>query len=294
MRTSQKVAVVFCGVTLALVTGCGLTVKQRAAVREFNGATSAFAAITSREFQHTREDVLTLNTFREQLDDAALNREKMDESFTPERVKVRLDAMMALGSYAELLQKLVDGSQADELKAAADSLITNLRNAKAFDVNDAQGGAIAKAITSVAGLWIEHQRANATRQVVRTADPAIKKLLDVVECEFDLHSSENWVAGYRAIAVTTIGRATFVEKTSTNLSLADTALSRQARAYARIATNRVDAVARNIVDAAHSLEKAQEKLLLTLESKEIGAEDVMALTAQIQDFITIYQTLSTK
>ena len=334
MKTSRQSITIVAALALLFLTGCGLTVKQRAAVRDFNHATTGFADITSREFQYTREDVLKLNIYREQLGDDSLDPERMDESFTPERVKIRHDAMAALASYAELLQKLVDDSQADELKSAADALVTNLRKAKAFEASDAQGGAIAQAIASVAGLWIEHKRARAVREVVHAADPAIKKLLAVVEGEFDLHSSQNWVAGYRAIAVTTIGRAVFVEKRHTNAlanllsgtavafgttnaavplngnqseaitntlahlarSATETSVAdaRSARAYARSVTNRVDAIARSITQGAQSLGKAQEKLLLTLASREIGAEDVTALTAQVEDFVAIYKTLAAK
>ncbi|HWN95269.1 MAG TPA: hypothetical protein VNT99_09570 [Methylomirabilota bacterium] len=334
MKTPRLSIIIVSAVAILFLTGCGLSLKQRAAVRDFNRAATGLADITSHEFQHTREDVLKLNIYREQLGDASLDPERMDESFTPERVKIRLDAMTALASYAHLLQKLVDGSQADDLKSAADALVTNLRKAKAFEASDAQGGAIAKAIASVAGLWVEHKRAQAVRQVVRAADPAIKKLLAVVEGEFDLHSSQNWVAGYRAIAITTIGRAIFVEKRHTNalanlLGTTAAAFSttnaaspvssnqseaitnvlahlarvatessvtdpRAARAYARSVTNRVDSIARSITLGTQSLGKAQEKLLLTLESREIGAEDVTALAAQVEDFVAIYKTLTAK
>jgi hypothetical protein len=334
MKISRQSIIIVSAVAILLLTGCGLTLKQRAAVRDFNRAATGFAEMTSHEFKHTREDVLKLSVYREQLGDASLDPERMDGSFTPDRVKTRLDAMAALASYANLLQKLVDGSQADDLKSAADALVTNLRKANAFEASDVQGGAISKAIASVAGLWVEHKRAKAVQQVIRAADPAIKKLLAVVESEFDLHSSQNWVAGYRAIAITTIGRAIFVEKQHTNAlatllgatagafsttnaanptdanqsaaitnALAHLARSatessvtdpRAARLYARSVTNRVNSIARNITLGAQSLGKAQEKLLLTMESRAIGAEDVTALAAQVEDFVAIYHTLTAR
>jgi hypothetical protein len=279
---------------ILFLTGCALTVKQRAAVRDFNRAATEFADITSSEFQHTRADVLRLNIYRDQLRDDALDPERMDGSFTPERVKIRLDAMAALRSYADLLQKLVAGSQQDELKSAADALVTNLRKAKAFDISDEKGGAIAQAIASVAGLWLDHKRAQAAREVVRAADPSVKKLLAVVESEFELRSQTNWLAGYRATALLLMGRASFLVNRDTNAAVTALAAPLEARAYARTVTNRLDTAARQIVEAAHALEKAQDKLMLTLESKEIGADDVTAFAAKVEDFTTLYKTLSTK
>jgi len=294
MKHTKCIHLLLLAVASLLGSGCGLTVKQRAALLDFNRAATGFAQVAGAEFQHTREDVLKLNIYRSELGDASLDPEDMDGAYTPERVKVRLDAMAALQSYAEMLQKLVTGSQADELKSASDSLVANLRKAHAFEASDDKSGAIAQAIASVGGLWVEHKRAEATRRVTRSVDPAIKRLLAVVAREYRLNVATNWVGGYSATATTLIGRASFLINLNTNAPIVETAAPREARAYAYTVRTRITAVSEQITNAVQALGTAQDKLILTLESKDIGAEDVAAFSAQVQDFLTTYKTLSSK
>ena len=110
-----------------LLTGCGLSVQQRAAVQRFSAATADFADIGTSEFVRSRTDVLEMNKLRLQLQDDTLKPSQIDEHFTVERVKVRVDAVGALKEYAELLLVLATSSQEPQLRNAADSLVASLR-----------------------------------------------------------------------------------------------------------------------------------------------------------------------
>ena len=57
-------------------------------------------------------------------------------------------------------------SQKEELKNAADSFVTSLRKVKGVSLTDEQAGAVGAAVATVGGLFVEHLRARATRQVV--------------------------------------------------------------------------------------------------------------------------------
>jgi hypothetical protein len=283
-----------CILAATILAGCGLTVHQRAALLDFNRAATEFSAVTANEFRHTRDDVIKLNIYRDKLGDRSLDADRMDGNFSPDRVKIRLDAMAALQSYADLLQKLVTGSQQEELQSASDLLITNLRKVKGVSLTDNQAGAIAKAVASVAGLWVERKRKQATCEVVKEANEPIKSLLAIVEREFRLDSSTNWIAGYRLTAITLIGRAAFLENRDTNAPLTALADIHEARAYARIVTNRIDTISPNIISAAHSLAAAQDKLYSALTSPDIGTDDIKAFAAQVDDFVMLYKAITTK
>jgi hypothetical protein len=294
MKRPTRIKMLVCTLAAALLAGCGLTVHQRAALLDFNRAATEFSSVTANEFQYTRDDVIKLNIYRDKLGDASLDPDRMDGNFSPDRLKIRLQAMAALQSYANLLQKLVTGSQEDELQSASDLLITNLRQVKGVSLGDNQAGAIAKAVASVAGLWVEHKRKQATCEVVKQADAPIKSLLATVEREFRLDSSTNWVAGYRATAITLMGRAAFLENRDTNAPLAALANLREARAYARTVTNRIDTVSSTIISAAHSLTAAQDKLYSALTSADIRTADITAFAAQVDDFVMLYKAITTK
>jgi hypothetical protein len=282
-----------CILAATILAGCGLTVHQRAALLDFNRAATEFSSVTANEFRYTRDDVIKLNIYRDKLGDRSLE-DRMDGNFSPDRVKIRLDAMAALQSYADLLQKLVTGSQQEELQSASDLLITNLRKVKGVSLTDNQAGAIAKAVASVAGLWLEHKRKQATCEVVKEANEPIKSLLATVEREFQLDSSANWIAGYRTTAMTLIGRAAFLENRDTNAPLTALADIHEARAYARTVTNRIDIVSPNIISADHSLAAAQDKLYSALTSPDIGTDDIKAFAAQVDDFVLLYKAVTTK
>ena len=294
MKQPNRVQMLACTLAAALLAGCGLTVHQRAALLDFNRAATEFSSVTANEFHYTRDDVIKLNIYRDKLGDASLDPDRMDGNFSPDRLKIRLEAMAALQSYADLLQKLIAASPQEELNSASDLLITNLRKVKGVSLSDSQAGAIAKAVASVAGLWVEHKRKQATSEVVKQADQPIKSLLATVEREFRLDSSTNWVAGYRTTAITLMGRATYLENRDTNAPLTALANLREARAYARTVTNRIDIVSPNIISAAHSLTAAQDKLYSALTSADIGTADITAFAAQVDDFVMLYKAITTK
>ena len=91
-RLWRFIVVACCTICLS---GCGLSVQQRAAVQKFSAATIDFATLTSSELVKSRTDVLEMNTLRVQLNDDTVKLDRMDAHFTVERVKERVDEAMA-------------------------------------------------------------------------------------------------------------------------------------------------------------------------------------------------------
>jgi transglutaminase superfamily protein len=95
------------GLVLAIAfLGCGLTVKQQAAIDQFSAATSDFATVGRSEFQQSRADVTEMNTRRLELGDDSVPG-NLDGLLTIERTMARLAALEALQEYAQLLGALV-------------------------------------------------------------------------------------------------------------------------------------------------------------------------------------------
>src|SRR4051794_15359270 len=100
---------------LLLVSGCGLTADQKTAVTEFTAATTDFSTLAADEFSRSREDVIEMNGLRLSLGDPSIDRNTaLDEHFTVERVKARVDALNALKEYADLLSTLVTSSNQED------------------------------------------------------------------------------------------------------------------------------------------------------------------------------------
>jgi hypothetical protein len=269
----------------ALLAACGLSSRQRAAVETFSTATLEFTGVTSTELVRTRTDVLEMNALRVQLDDDTLDRERMDEHFTVDRVKRRLDALTALQRYATLLQTLVTSSQQAELSQAADSFVGSLRKVEGVDLSDAKAAAVSAAVQRVGGLLVEAMRARAVREVVLEADPAVLQVIALIERDFD-RTAEHWSLGYAQVATALDGAAALAAR-----RVHDAALVGEARVLAQRNRERFAAIAARVQEAAGAVRAAETDLRGVVESRRAETADIERLAAEVDDFVKIYAIL---
>ena len=94
------------GLLLAVtVSGCGLTVKQKAALNSFSAATQEFSTGAQTEFQKNRQDVIEMNRARFELGDSRVKLMEFDRLLTRDRVQARVTALQTLEDYAGLLHR---------------------------------------------------------------------------------------------------------------------------------------------------------------------------------------------
>jgi len=284
--SSFRLLVVAC-FTVFLV-GCGLTRQQRAAVQRFSAATIDFATLTSSELVRSRIDVLEMNTLRVQLNDDTVKPDRLDAHFTVERVKVRVEAMLALKEYAELLYTLVTTSQQAQLQSAADSFVTSLRKVQGVSLSDDKAGAIGLAVQQVGGLVVEYMRAKATREVVTASHDTILQLLDLVRRDFN-PQADHWSLGYEVVIQALVGAADFAAVGSNAAIRAP--LIGEAKVVAAQNMARFNTVAAQVEGSAAALRKAQINLRDVLQSPDVTIENVNSYVSQIQDFVEIYSIL---
>lgn len=312
VRRSRKIRCIittFCLLVFAACGGCGLTAQQRVAVRRFSAGAADFATIAATEFENSRSDLIGMNTNRIALGDPAAKAEELDAYFTPDRVKVRVDAVNALKSYAELLQTLVSTSEQDQLKQASDSFVASIGKLDGVRLSDAQAGAIGSAVQAVAGIVIEQMRLRAVQKTVDVAHPAVVKILDLVARDFD-PAEDHWSLGYVTVAEALKGQAEIVihqinaAKPASNptaddklnalfavTSLPDLKTAQDARISAIQNQARFTTISSNVASAIDALRKAERNLQYSLQSPTVSTEDVDAMIAQVSDFVTIYKIL---
>lgn len=106
-RDNLITRVLFCLVLVVVVSGCGLTIQQKAALGQFATATRDLSVAAQAEFQKSRQDVVDMNRLRLELGDANADVTKLDSLLTLDRTRDRIVALQALEDYAGLLNKLV-------------------------------------------------------------------------------------------------------------------------------------------------------------------------------------------
>jgi hypothetical protein len=245
--------------------------------------------VSSAEFVKSRTDVVEMNGLRMALGDR-VDHGRMDEPFTVDRVKARLDALGALGDYGTLLHTLVTSSQQEELQRASDSFVASMRKVKGVTMTDEKAAAISAAVEKVGGLLIEYMRARAVREVVTAADPAVLLVVTLVKQDFD-PAGGNWSLGYSQTTVALTGAATLAARRD---GTRDAALIDQAGVLVRRNDARFAAVAEHVGQAADALRQAEGNLLQAVDSRDVSTADIETFAGQVQDFVRIYTILRDK
>jgi hypothetical protein len=194
-RTSPASAfcsgVLFVGLALLLVfaAGCGLTTRQQAGIAAFTGATSDLSASMAENFVRTRDDVVARR--REMLElrsgSVRLNNPvaDLDGPLDVRELDRRLTAAAVLNHYAQLLNALSEDKQASRMKAASAQFFSSLRQIEGVQLSEEKADAIGALILKLGGLFIDYKRKEAVREVVLGTRPALMKVADLVERDFD-------------------------------------------------------------------------------------------------------------
>lgn len=274
----------------ASIFGCGLTVQQKAAFDHFASSTQDFSTAAQTEFQKSRQDVIEMNRFRFELGDMRVKATELDQLLTRDRAEARIGTLHALEDYAVLLHKLVGTVSEGELLEASNSFVSNLRNIKGVAFSDQQAEGISRAVAAVGGLYVEHKRAQAVREVVKTAHEPILAIIDLVRRDFD-PKAMGWNAAYKLTASELDGHAI---KTGGSVSPHDlTARQSVLRAQAMAAENtiRFDLVSSEIISLASAVADAQKNLRVVLDSSSLNTERIDQLANKIREFKSIYSLL---
>lgn len=289
-RDNLIARVLFCLVLVVVVSGCGLTIQQKAALGQFATATRDLSVAAQAEFQKSRQDVVDMNRLRLELGDANADVTKLDSLLTLDRTRDRIVALQALEDYAGLLNKLVGTVSEGELLEASNTFVGNLKQVKGIQLTDLEAEGIGKAVAAVGGLYVEYKRAAAVRQVVETAHTPVLAVIDLVKKDFD-PNADFWNAGYRQATVDLRGHAVSIAGSVPANDLASKQSVQRAKTMAVENMSRFSEVSKQITALTVSLADAQKNLRLVLNPSELNVQSIDHLTAQVREFRTIYGLL---
>ena len=272
--------------------GCGLTVKQQAAIDLFSAATSDFATVGRSEFQQSRADVTEMNTRRLELGDDSVP-ENLDGLLTIERTMARLAALEALQEYAQLLSALVSTMLPSEVKAASDSFVASLQKVPGVSLNDTDASTIGRVVVFGGTFLAEYKRKKAVQEVVEVAHPHILTTIELVKQDFDA-DSDFWSAGYRQATQDLRGAAAAAGAHVPAQDVTGQALIKGAKVLAIQNSTRFTVVSAQITQAADRLREAQQNLRSAVHSKEIGSQDIDEYVSSVNELMAIYALLRSR
>ena len=179
------------------LTGCGLTVRQQAAISKFSSTTRVLAEQVEENLVQTRSDVVALRTGMLALNAGTVDLENasadLDAGLNVDELETRLKAAGALRRFGMMLESLATDTQSGELQGASDQFVTSLRQVQGVNLSDAKAEAIAQVIGKIGGLWINAKRKKALKMVIIETRQPLQTLASLVANDFN-PTNEQWLA----------------------------------------------------------------------------------------------------
>ena len=179
------------------LTGCGLTVRQQAAISKFSATTAALAGQVEDNLVQTRNDVVALRTGMLALDAGTVDLENtsadLDAGLNVDELETRLKAAGALKRFGMMLETLATDTQSGELQAASDQFVASLCQVQGVNLSEAKAEAIGQVVSKVGGLWINARRKKALKRVIVETRQPLQTLANLVANDFNV-TNEQWLA----------------------------------------------------------------------------------------------------
>jgi hypothetical protein len=272
-----------------LVSGCsalGLTASQKAAIGEFSRATAAIGETTQGELTEMRARMIQTNEQLFILRGSATNLSPngtLDGKLTVSTIVVMVAAATALQGYGEMLEALVEDTQAKELQTAAGKFVTSLSKVPNVDLSAGASDAISAVIVFAGERYIEAKKAHALKVIVPETRPAIDRICDTLASDFD------WQSDGLAADLDTSNQLLQSAANSAVLDAAGggTAAAVNARSVALPALQyavqgqvRRDEVQKRVSTSVTAIKKANAALADALANDRWSLEDVKAAASQ--------------
>lgn len=214
MSTSRRSVVVLTAAVLCvpILSSCGLSAQQRAAVQRFSTATTALADVTAEDFTSLRTDVIAFRMRRfeiqhrldlgeddEESTSATTDVERMLARLLPteaadeaidggvriDDLEARLEAVAAMREFGSILGTLSSKGDTANLNTTTGKLLESISKIDGIRLSNAQSTAIQQAVLAVAGIGIEAQRARAVRTVVLQTREVFPEIIKLIREDYD-------------------------------------------------------------------------------------------------------------
>lgn len=277
------------------VSACGLTTSQKDAIGQFSRASTTFGATTSAELIEMRSTVIELNTYVLALDPTKLrDRDKLDAAFSTDRVSARVRAANVIRTYGELLTAIVSDTQEKELQAASGNFTQSVRglDADRAKISDKELDGVGQVVAAIGGLWVEHKKANALKEIVPRAHPQVAELGRLFQSEFDPATgalARNFEATGQLAIRASDGVLDESRSTMTDRTLAATAQRRGLET-----SRKANALFPSLSVGATQMVEAHFRLVEGLSKDRFSIDDIKNFTKTVQQLVSTAKVLGDK
>jgi hypothetical protein len=293
---------------LLLLSSCGLTDRQRNAVRSFGQSAHALSQFTEAELPRMRHRLIEINSTMVRLvgeEDADLGAKdtvtgvailNLDGALNPETIKAALQAVQGLAGYAAALSAVVDYDSERDLKEAADRLSQSIKGVEISGralLEDEQADALADTIRQLGGMFVERKRATVVRSIVATYRPLVPELVALLTKSFDPTSGSGGLAvevSTRAKDLAVAAKAVMRRETSP-----DPERRERTRGAEELATENLrqqELLATHAAAAFARMASANDTMARVLENDEIGTDEIRAFYGAVVDLLANVEVLA--
>lgn len=276
------------------LSGCGLTNQQIIATQSFGTATTTIGALGEEEFVNIRNSIIEMNKALVSIDSTkTADNLVFDNPTLAAPTAQRVAASKALKAYGELLVELVTDDQTENLEKAASDLVNNTSTALHKDPTEQQKAAIEKAIVGLGSFWVEHQKAQTTKEIVLAYSQPVNELAELLGKDFSIG---NGAMGYLKAYEVTAQRLKTASMRFVNGGATYTYSEReravQAFSLAELAISRAASLSQQATLSVDALKKANTELAEVISHKEYSTADIKGFAQQIQGLVNTYRVLT--
>ncbi len=279
---------------LLIQTGCGLTKIQKKNATRFSKATVALSQATSNELIAMRNGVIQMNTYglaavgeKEPLPQI----QNIEQTFSSEAIKIRIQAVEVLNTYGKLLLSLVEETQEKELKEASEKFTSSLNGLpENYKIDGLDTEAAQEAVYQIGRFIVEAKKAKAVRQIVTKYKSTIDTLCDKLSQEFDVNQGNRLLTQYQ------LAGDNVIVKIQDAFLDSDDILTRQelVEMYKKTQSqrDRVSTVSKNISTAISNMKTANKKLSESLTAKtEINMDTIKEYGSSVKEVVDFIKVL---
>ncbi len=277
-----------------LITGCGLTQVQKDSIGQFSRASASFSESVSIQLTDARSTVLELNTsvlsLRAKQDNSL---DKVDGSFSPERISARIRAAETLQSYAQLLLALVEDTQQKEIQNAATKFKESIRglDQDGKRISNEQLTILGELVQDIGGLIVEHKKKTALEKILPAAHEQVKAITELFASEFNIDGAV--AKNVNAMGLLTVSTADrILDDKSSNVQ--DSVIAATANSKGLETKRKTDAIYPSIAVAARQLEASHQEISKAVGSDKLTFDQLNSLTKTVADVVSKTQLMLKK
>ncbi len=188
----KKIATI---ITVAiLMSSCGLTPIQKQQVAQFATATELVSISTQENFKSMRDKVIEMQKRRSIIRNVVPTKTFLEDGIKTQNIAIRIEALKALQSYGNILNKLALNNQTEEISKAATEFLSQyestikLGGGGSFILSEVQKNVILE-IINIASFWfVEEEKKKHIKNIVMSFASETLKLAKLLENDLILAS----------------------------------------------------------------------------------------------------------